>query len=84
MSQHFTFSCIVISILQLEILYLTSTNLQKLSNQIITEILLYGNSRLSDIQNCIISKFAIMLWILKDLLALYFRVEISVFIKNMT
>lgn len=84
MSQHFTFSCIVISILQLEILYLTSTNLQKLSNQIITEILLYGNSRFSDIQNCIISKFAIMLWILKDLLALYFRVEISVFIKNMT
>ena len=84
MSQHFTFSCIVISILQLEILYLTNTNLQELSNQIITEILLYGNPRCSDIQNCIISKFAIMLWILKDLVALYFRVEISVFIKNMT
>lgn len=84
MSQHFTFSCIVISILQLEILYLTNTNLQELSNQIITEILLYGNPRFSDIQNCVISKFAIMLWILKDLVALYFRVEISVFIKNMT
>lgn len=48
----------------------------------ITEILLYGSPRFTNIQNCIILKFAIVLWVPKNLLALYFGVELSVFTKN--
>ena len=61
------------------------TNLQELSDQNITEILLYGSPRFTDIQNCVILKLSlILLWITNDLLALYFSVELLVFIKNMT
>ena len=93
MSQHLTFSCIVIFIFQLKIPYLSSknqvkeivTNLQELSAQNITEILLYGSPRITKIQNCIILNLSsILLWIRKDILALYFSVEPFAFIKNMT
>lgn len=93
MSQHLTFSCIVIFIFQLKIPYLLTknqvkeiaTNLQELSAQNITEILLYGSPRFTDIQNCIILNLSsILLWITKDILVLYFSVELVASIKNMT
>ena len=68
MSQHLTFSCIVIFIFQLKIPYLLTknqvkeiaTNLQELSAQNITEILLYGSPRFTDIQIQSKTSFTIM------------------------
>ena len=58
-------------------------NLQELSGQNISEIF-YGSPHFTGIQNCIYLGFVIILWIPKDLLALYFNVELFAFIKTMT